>query len=51
MNTKNEKKTTNEKPVSIPLDFREALGGLLKVKPKDKPKKKPRTKQTKKSSD
>jgi len=49
---KYEKKTTNEKPVSLtPLDFKEALAALLKVKPKpkeeeDKPKKK-----QKKSSD
>jgi len=48
---KDEKKTTNEKPVTLsPLNFKEALEGLLKIKPKDKPKKKPR-KKTKKSSD
>jgi hypothetical protein len=30
-------KTTNEKPVSLfPLDFKEALAALLKVKPKPK---------------
>jgi hypothetical protein len=30
-----EKKTTSEKPVSLsPLNFKEALVGLLKVKPK-----------------
>jgi hypothetical protein len=46
-----EKKTTNEKPVSLaPLNLKDALDGLLKVKPKPKPKKKPRKKQTKKSS-
>jgi hypothetical protein len=45
------KKTTNEKPVSLnPLNLKEALDGLLKVKPKDKPEKKPR-KKIKKSSD
>jgi len=33
---KDEKKTTNEKPVSLaPLDFKEALEGLLKVKPEE----------------
>jgi hypothetical protein len=32
-----EKKVTNEKPVSLfPLDFKEALAALLKVKPKPK---------------
>jgi hypothetical protein len=53
MNTKDEQKTTSEKPVSLaPLNLEEALKGLLKVKPKAKPKKKPRKKQeTKKSSD
>jgi hypothetical protein len=53
--TKNDdqKKTTSEKPVSLaPLNLKEALEGLLKVKPKDKPKKKPRKKpETRKSSD
>jgi hypothetical protein len=40
---KDEKKTTSEKPVSLaPLSLTEALGALLKVKPKEKPKKKPR---------
>jgi hypothetical protein len=40
MNTKDEKKTTNEKPVSLaPLDFQEALKGLLQVKPEPKEKK------------
>jgi len=54
MNKKNDqKKTTSEKPVSLaPLNLKEALEGLLKVKPKDKPKKKPRKRRdTKKSSD
>lgn len=51
--TEEEEKVTNEKPVSLaPLNLREALEGLLKVKPKEKPKKKPRKKkETKKSSD
>jgi len=32
-----ESKTTNEKPVSLyPLDFKEAVAALLKVKPKPK---------------
>jgi len=32
-----EKKTTSEKPVSLsPLDLKEALSALLKVKPKPK---------------
>jgi len=35
--TKDQKKITNEKPVSLfPLDFKEALAALLKVKPKSK---------------
>jgi len=53
MAKKEEQKTTNEKPVSLaPLNLKEALDALLKVKPKDKPKKKPRKrKETKKSSD
>jgi len=43
-------KTTNEKPVSLaPLNLKEALGGLLKVKPKVKPKKKPKTKKQKRN--
>ena len=38
---KNEdKKTTNEKPVKIPLNFKEALAALLKTKPEPKEKKK-----------
>jgi hypothetical protein len=51
MNKKNDQnKTTSEKPVSLnPLNLKEALEGLLKVKPKDKPKKKQRVK--KKPSD
>ena len=45
-------KITNEKPVSLaPLNLKEALDGLLKVKPKPKEKKKRTRKQTKKSSD
>jgi len=36
-NKKEQKKTTSEKPVSLaPLDFKEALAALLKVKPKQK---------------
>jgi hypothetical protein len=45
MKTKEEKKVTSEKPVSLaPLDLQEALRALLKVKPqpKEKPKKKPK---------
>lgn len=35
--SENENKTTNEKPISLsPLNFREALAALLKVKPKPK---------------
>lgn len=42
---KAEKKTTSEKPVSLaPLDLKEALEGLLKVKPEEKPKKTPKKK-------
>ena len=53
MSKDEEKKTTSEKPVSLaPLDFKEALGALLKVKPQPKPKKKPRKKkETKKPND
>jgi len=51
MSTKNEKKTTNEKPVTLsPLNFKEALAGLMKVKPEAKPQKKPRKKQNKNPS-
>lgn len=51
MSEKEAKKTTSEKPVSLnPLSFKEALEGLLKVKPKEKQKKKP-LKKTKKSGD
>ena len=32
-NKETEKKVTNEKPVKIPLDFMEALKGLLNTKP------------------
>jgi hypothetical protein len=43
MSEKEEKKTTSEKPVSLnPLNLREALEGLLKVKPK--PKRQPKIK-------
>jgi hypothetical protein len=46
------KKTTNEKPVTLaPLNLKEALEGLLKVKPKPKVKKKRIKEKTKKSSD
>jgi hypothetical protein len=52
MTTKEEKKITNEKPVSLfPLPFEKALNAFLKVKPKPKEKKKRTRKQTKKSSD
>lgn len=52
MAQKDEKKTTNEKPVSLaPLDFKEALAGLLQVKPEEKPEKKPNKKKNKKPSD
>jgi len=35
MSESKEKKTTSKKPVSLaPLDFKEALAALLKVKPK-----------------
>jgi len=45
MTTKEEKKITNEKPVSLyPLPFKDAVAALLKVKPEVKPKKKPRKK-------
>jgi hypothetical protein len=37
MNNKDEKKITNEKPISLyPLDFKEAIAAVLKVKPKTK---------------
>lgn len=42
MDDQKDTKTTNEKPVKIPLDFNTALDALLKVKPK--PKKKPEAK-------
>jgi hypothetical protein len=49
MSTKEEKKITNEKPVSLfPLPFKEALAALLKVKPKPK-EKKPKKKRNKSS--
>ena len=35
--SKDDHKTTNEKPISLfPLDFKQALEALLKVKPKPK---------------
>ena len=40
MNTKDEKKITNEKPISLfPLNFNEAVSAILKVKPEPKEKK------------
>jgi hypothetical protein len=37
MDKKKDSRTTNEKPVSLyPLDFKEAVAALLKVKPKPK---------------
>ena len=39
MKSTEDKKTTNEKPVKIPLPFKEALAALLKVKPPPKEKK------------
>lgn len=37
-----DKKITNEKPISLyPLDFKEAVAAIMKVKPEPKPKKKP----------
>lgn len=37
MTKKDEKKTTNEKPVSLfPLNFRDAVAAVLRVKPKSK---------------
>lgn len=45
--SKEEKKTTSEKPVSLnPLNLKEALEGLLQVKPK--PKEKPKKKRKRK---
>ena len=45
--SKDEKKTTNENPVSLnPLNLKEALEGLLQVKPK--PKEKPKKKRKRK---
>ncbi len=43
-------KTTNEKPVKIPLDFKEALSALLKTKPEPKEEKK-KTNKNKKTGD
>jgi hypothetical protein len=37
---KDKSKITNEKPIRIPLDFKEALAALLKTKPEPKEKKK-----------
>ena len=40
MKEADKKKTTNEKPVSLfPLDFKEAVAALLKVKPEEEKKK------------
>ena len=40
MTTKDEKKITNEKPVSLfPLSFNEAIAAIMKVKPEPKEKK------------
>lgn len=40
MTTKEEKKITNEKPVSLfPLNFNEAVAAIMKVKPEPKEKK------------
>jgi hypothetical protein len=40
MDTKDEKKIANEKPVSLfPLEFTEAVAAILKVKPEPKEKK------------
>jgi hypothetical protein len=48
MNDK-DKKTTSEKPVSLnPLNFKEALDALLKVKPEEEEKDKQQTKESKK---
>lgn len=41
-----EDKITSEKPVKIPLDFKEALAALLKTKPEPKTKKKKEKKKT-----
>jgi hypothetical protein len=44
MKEDSDKKITSEKPVKIPLNFREALAALLKIKPQKAPttpKKKP----------
>mgnify|MGYP000892816496 FL=1 len=46
---KKETKITNEKPVQIPLDFKEALKALLKIKPDSKTSKKKPQKLKKKS--
>lgn len=45
-------KTTNEKPVSLnPLTFKEALSGLLKVKPEEEKEEEKPEKKEKKSSE
>jgi len=50
-NSQSENKVTNEKPVSLyPLDFKEAVAALLKVKPEPKEEKAKTTKTTKKTS-
>ena len=51
MSKDNDKKITNEKPVSLyPLDFKEAVAALLKVKPESIEEKAKTTKTTKKTS-
>jgi len=49
LKSKEEQKTTNEKPVKIPLPFKEAIVALLATKPETKPTQKQRaTRKTKK---
>ena len=48
MSTKDEKKITNEKPISLfPLNFNEAVAAIMKVKPEPKKEKKKPTKKKK----
>lgn len=52
MSKDKEKKTTNEKPVSLsPLSLKEALEALLKIKPKSEEKKKENEQEQKKSGE
>lgn len=44
MTKKEEKKVTSEKPVKIPLDFKEAIRALLNTKPPQKKKKRVKSK-------